>query len=100
MILYNVTVAIEKSAEEDWKVWMRDIHIPEVMATGAFKEYKFLRVMKEEEESTSYSVQYFAEDHAKLQTYLGQHAPGLQQKAGEAFPGKFAAFRTLLQEVE
>ncbi|WP_339607737.1 DUF4286 family protein [uncultured Roseivirga sp.] len=100
MILYNVTVAIEKTVEEDWKVWMRDIHIPEVMATGAFVEYKFFKVMREEEESSSYSIQYFAEDHSKLQAYLGQHAPGLQQKAGEAFPGKFAAFRTLLQEVE
>ncbi|KYG81395.1 uncharacterized protein DUF4286 [Roseivirga ehrenbergii] len=100
MILYNVTVAIEKTVEEDWKVWMRDIHIPEVMATGAFVEYKFFKVMREEEDSSSYSIQYFAENHSKLQTYLGQHAPGLQQKAGEAFPGKFAAFRTLLQAVE
>lgn len=100
MILYNVTVAIEKSVEEDWKVWMKDIHIPEVMGTGAFVTFKFFRVMKDEDDSSSYSIQFFADNMAKLQTYLGQHAPDLQRKSAEAFPNKFAAFRTLLQEVD
>jgi hypothetical protein len=100
MILYNVTVAIEKSVEEDWKVWMRDIHIPEVMATGTFIEFKFFRVMREEEDSTSYSIQYFADDMLKVQTYVAQHSPALQQKSQETFPGKFVSFRTLLQSVE
>ncbi|MFT6969567.1 MAG: hypothetical protein ACJAXB_001222 [Candidatus Endobugula sp.] len=100
MILYNVTIAIEKSVEENWKVWMRDIHIPEVMATGTFVDYKFFKVMLQEEETTSYSIQYFADSMLKVQTYVGQHSPKLQQKGHEAFPGMFVSFITLLQSVE
>ena len=60
MILYNVTVAIDKKVENDWLIWMKNVHIPEVMETNQFETYKFFKVMNTDDpESSSYSVQYF-----------------------------------------
>lgn len=101
MILYNVTVAIDIKVEEEWKIWMKQVHIPEVMETRKFVNHSFYKVMNnQEEESASYSIQYFAESMKELQLYLAIDAPELQQKVLIAFPNKFAAFRTVLQSVD
>lgn len=101
MILYNVTVAIDVTVEEEWKQWMKDVHIPEVMDTGKFVDYKFYRVMSSaQDDSASYSIQYFAESMKELQLYMAIDAPDLQKAVLAKFPDKFAAFRTVLETVD
>ena len=101
MILYNVTVAIDKKIETEWITWMKEVHIPEVMETNQFEEFKFFKVLNTEDpESFSYSVQYFAKGMKNIQMYMSIFAPELQQKALLKFPNQIAAFRTLLQSVE
>ncbi len=39
MIIYNVTVNVEKEVEEVWVNWMKETHIPEILATGLFHEH-------------------------------------------------------------
>ena len=100
MILYNVTVAIDKKVEHQWTEWMNKEHIPEVMATGQFEQYKFFKVLNTEDpESSSYSIQYFAKDMNQIKMYMAAFAPELQQKALQKFPNQMAAFRTLLESV-
>ena len=100
MILYNVTVAIDKKVENDWLIWMKNVHIPEVMETNQFETYKFFKVMNTDDpESSSYSVQYFSESLKNIQMYMAAFAPELQQKALLKYPNQMAAFRTLLEEV-
>tara|TARA_Y100000114_G_scaffold157319_1_gene189768 strand:- start:44241 stop:44690 length:450 start_codon:yes stop_codon:yes gene_type:complete len=100
MILYNVTVAIDKKVEKEWVKWMKDIHIPEVLATNQFLDHKFFKVLNTDDpESSSYSIQYFAEHMNNVQMYLSMFAPELQQKHHLQFPNQFAAFRTLLETV-
>ena len=100
MILYNVTVAIDKKVEQEWLVWMKSVHIPEVLETNQFVDHKFFKVLNAEDpETSSYSVQYFAEDMKHIQMYMAAFAPELQQKALIKFPNQMAAFRTLLEEV-
>ena len=33
MIIYNVTVGVDKSIEADWLAWMKEVHIPDVIKT-------------------------------------------------------------------
>ena len=100
MILYNVTVAVDKKIEQEWVIWMKNVHIPEVMDTNQFESFKFLKVMNTEDpESNSYSIQYFAEGIQNIQMYMAAFAPELQQKALNKWPNQIAAFRTLLESV-
>ena len=101
MILYNVTIAIDQSVEEEWVQWMKEVHIPEVMDTGKFNGHHFYRVMgKPDDEATTYSVQYLADSMKELQLYMAIDAPELQKAVQERFPDKFAALRTVLQSVD
>ncbi len=97
MILYNVTVNIDYEVQDEWLRWMREVHIPEVMATGLFTEHKFCRILAEEQGGASYSIQYFCKDRDTYDLYQSVFAPALQKKHSDRYEGKFVAFRTLLE---
>ena len=99
MILYNVTVSIDESIEKEWLTWMKEIHIPEVMAKGCFKENKICRILAEEEGGKAYSIQYFAPDMSTYIKYQNEFAADLQKEHSAKYAGKFAAFRTILEVV-
>jgi len=100
MLLYNVTVGIDKSLEAEWLIWMRDQHIPAIMATGYFKEYKMYKVLHDQgEDTTSYSVQFFAETIEEVLAYLEKSAPRIMEELRTTFKDRHVAFQTLLDEV-
>lgn len=99
MIMYNVTVSVDPEISDDWLNWMKEIHIPEVMGTELFDSYKIFKVLLQQDETLTFSVQYFTGTMAKLQQYHAIHAAGLQAKHLERYGDKVAAFRTILESV-
>ena len=99
MIVYNVTVKVEHSVHDDWMQWMKETHIPDVMKTGIFEDNKVMKVLVDEEDGATYSIQYRVESWEKLDDYQKNHAPALQQQHTKRYEGKFVAFRTLLEEM-
>lgn len=98
MILYNVTISIDKDVEPEWLRWMKQVHIPQVMATACFLEYRMLKMMHEDNpHSTSYAIQYTAESLEELERYQTDHASVLQEEHNQRYANKFAAFRSLLE---
>ena len=100
MLLYNVTVGVDKDIEEEWLQYMREKHIQDVLNTGLFVESKMYKVLHDQEEGTiSYSIQYFARSIEDVQQYLEVFAPALIEEHRKKFHNRHIAFRTLLQEV-
>ena len=99
MIIYNVTVNIENDVREEWLNWMKTVHIPDVMATGYFIENKICKVLVDEEQGTTYSIQYTAANMKQLEEYQRLHSPRLQKEHNDRYAGKTVAFRTLLEVV-
>jgi len=101
MILYNVTVNIEKHVEEEWVLWMKKTHIPDVLATGMFSENRFYKILHDSEDgSVNYSVQYFTDSIEKITEYQNKFAQKLQDDVKAKFQDKFVVFRTLLETVD
>jgi hypothetical protein len=100
MLLYNVTIGIDKEIEMEWLAWMKAEHIPDVMNCGMFIEYRFYRILTHDEEGTvSYCVQYYTDDIVKVRKYLDEFAPSLVEKHKIKYKDRHVAFRTLLEEV-
>ena len=99
MILYNVTVSIDAASEKDWLQWMKETHLPEVLATGHFAEAKIARILAEEQGGKAYSVQYYAHSMEAYEAYEKEHAPKLRADHQEKFGSRTAAFRTLLHVI-
>ncbi len=101
MIIYSVTISIDEDVHEEWVTWMKEVHIPDVMATGLFVENRFAKVLLAKDEGgVSYSIQYLCKSMSDLQKYQGSHAPRLQADHSKKYEGKFIAFRTLLETIE
>lgn len=97
MIIYNVTLSVDVDVHEEWLRWMKNTHIPDVMATGLFLNSRLVRVLAEEEGGVTYAVQYTAADMATYERYRNEHAPRLQAETQRLYGGRFHAFRTLLE---
>jgi len=101
MILYNVTVKVVNTVHDDWLVWMRDIHIPDVINTGLFTEYKMSKVLGEVEDGwTTYAIQYLSPSMEAFQKYQTDHAKALQADHTERYKNKYVAFRTLMEVIQ
>lgn len=99
MIIYNVTVKIDPEVHEEWFTWMKKKHIPDVLETGLFHDSRMAKVLIDEEDGITYSIQYRTDSFEKLDQYQKTAAPALQKEHTNRYEGKFVAFRTLLEEV-
>ena len=102
MIIYNVTCNVEKHMAENWLQWMRDEHLPDVMGTGCFKDYKILKLINQEEDDhgVNYAIQYTCESHEILNKYRTEHGPGLQAKTLAKFGDQVMAYRSVLEVIK
>jgi hypothetical protein len=99
MIVYNVTINVHDEIKDEWVKWMKETHLPQVMETGLFENYSMYKLLtrQEDEEGTTYCLQYFCrslEDYEKYQTGF---APALQAETSKKFAGKFFAFRSIME---
>lgn len=99
-MIYNVTVSIDSNIHKEWLRWMNTKHIPDVMATGCFKEARISKVHGEEDGGLTYAITYLSPSEEKFSEYEEKYAPALQQEHTEKYKGQFAAFRTLLSVIE
>ena len=79
MILYNITVSIDYDVHQEWLIWMKEVHIPDVLSTGLFLKSKIAKIHAEEEGGISYSIQYYLNSWENYQDYQSSFAEELQK---------------------
>lgn len=100
MFIYNVTVKVSHHRVEEWLEWMREVHIPELMGTGFFKDHQICELLNVEEEGgKTFAVQYFLETKSDYNRYQELHAPKFQAASHEKFGEDALGFRTLMMKI-
>ena len=100
MVIYNVTVKVERSIAAGWVKWMKEEHIPDIIATGCFTHATILRLLEtDESEGPTYAVQYHAESKALYNRYISNFADEMRKKAFDKWGDKFIAFRSVMEVV-
>jgi hypothetical protein len=102
MILYSVTIIVKKDVEAEWKKWMSGIHLPNVMRTGYFNEFKFYKISIPAglPDETTYVVHYKCKNIDDYFAYAQNEAHRLREEHASKFPGKFTAARAIMEEVK
>jgi hypothetical protein len=100
MLLYNVTVILEEDAAQEWLIWMKEVHIPEVMATGKFVSNRLLKVVDSPNEGVTYCTQYIADNLAAYDDYQENYASELQAAMHQKFENRYVSFRTLMEYID
>lgn len=101
MFLYNITVGIDREVENEWIQWMKKEHIPDVLNTKLFFDYKFYKVLQDQDDgNVSYSVQYFARSLDEVMIFFENFSPAIMNRLQLRYKDKHVAFMTLLEEVQ
>ena len=100
MYIYNVTLKVDPAVENDWLIWMKEEHIPEVVGTGCFTHAVVLQLIEvDNSDGPTYAIQYHAPSKGLYNTYIEQHAGRMRQKSIDKWGDRFVAFRSVLQVV-
>lgn len=100
MLLYNVTVKIEKDTASEWLEWMRTVHIPDVLNTQQFTGSRISKLLDQpDDDDPTYVIQYECESMEQFNHYISIFAPALRDEFNTRYKDRFVAFRTLMEVV-
>lgn len=100
MIIYNDTIILEESIEQEWLSYIKEVHIPAIMATGCFSSYQILTIIDSPNEGVTYCVQYMADTMEKFQEFYRIHLYNFQDQHQERFTNQFVMFNTVMKTVD
>ena len=101
MIIYNVTTLVAHTVKELWVEWMKQKHIPEVMAKGCFVKHQFVQLLElDETEGVTYAIQYYAETLDAYNKYIELYAPSLRDDSLKNWGKEVIAFRSIMQLID
>lgn len=87
-LVYEVTAVVERELAEEWERYMRERHIPDVLATGWFTRAALVRA-----QGGHYRICYRAKTPADLERYLAEAAPALRAEFTARYPAGVALTR-------
>ncbi|MEO6540744.1 MAG: DUF4286 family protein [Ferruginibacter sp.] len=100
MIIYNVTIKIQRSISDAWLQWLKEEHIPQIIQTGCFTHAVILQLLEvDDTDGPTFAVQYFAESKALYNNYIQNHAAAMRQNGFNKWGDQFIAFRSVMQVV-
>lgn len=95
MIIYEITVVVQSNLIEAYEKYMREHHIPDLLATNYFRAAYFTRAAE-----NRYRIQYHAHDEAALNEYLNREARRLRADFTAHFPEGIEVAREIWEIVE
>ena len=100
MFIYNVTIKIQNPIHKEWLQWLKEEHVPDVLATGCFSKATIVRLLEvDDTEGPTYAIQYLAESKALYNHYIEKFAGTMRQKSFDKWGDKFIAFRSVMQVI-
>ena len=99
MLVYTITVNVERSVSEDWLVWMKDNFLNAIVRTGLFEKYNAFKVLHDSDGDT-FTFQFFCKDMVEYKKFQDEHKSDILHLLMNSFPNKIVYFNTLLEELE
>ncbi len=101
MIIYNITTKVHNSISTEWLLWLKEVHVKEVMESECFTEYKIVKLLEiDEVEGPTFAVQFFADSKALYNRYIEKFAGEMRNRSFEKWGDKFISIRSVMQIVD
>ncbi len=100
MILYNITIIIEDSMQEEWLGWMNKNFVDRVMDTELFASSRLLKVLDSPNEGITYCIQFIADNISLYHQFKQDHEPVILEDLSSRFANRFVSFSTLMELID
>jgi len=99
MIIYLIHIDVEKKIDNNWFLWMKNEHIPEIMDLKIFKKNEIWKIKNSSKKYNSYYIKYYTESLDNYKLYEKKHAMGIKKKHSIKYKNNFNIKREILQLV-
>jgi len=100
MILFNITVIIDDSINDEWVSWINEHFISEAMATDLIVSNRLLKVLDSPNEGITYCLQFVLDDIGSYKSFQENKYAALMEKHTVKFNNKFVSFSTLMEFID
>lgn len=101
MIIYNTTYHVTDKVYASFLNWIKEKHIPHMIAEGKFSDARVSKVIsQEEQEGNSVSVQLTAVNMESYSAWNQQYGDLFRMEIASLFSGEVLYFCTFLEVIE
>ena len=101
MLIFNTTYKVSTKVNDRWLNWTKEYHIPFMLESGSFIKAQITKIVgSEDEEGTSYSVQFHIDDMDTLMKWHKNNASAFQNSCADAFGNEVSFFSTVLELID
>lgn len=101
MLIYNTTFHVDMSDARNFVIYLHEIYIPAVSASGELKNPRLTRILNhKEEQSECFSLQFETESSGSLHKWFSSQGNKLNQDMLTTFENRIVGFPTLMEVIE
>lgn len=101
MLIYNMTIKIGWTIQQNWLVWMREVYIPRIMQSGFFTKYQLVRLLEiDEDEGPTYALQLYALNIENYHRFVEENLPEIERTNYDKWGSDVFFFSTLMEIIE
>lgn len=100
MIIFNTTYLVHPQLEQRFLTWVRETYVPQIKELGLLKSPRLLKVLTDEKDGISFSLQWEAESISVMGQFGKKHQSQLEALVSKTFGEGVLFFSTHLKEYE
>lgn len=101
MYTVNITTKVDHDILTDWLLWQKDVHIPALMDTGCFEQYRFQQLLSQDDEDGKvFVLQLVTASKESYHTFLENFERDLKNDSFSKWGENCFEFRSLLQNID
>lgn len=101
MLIFNTTFVVSDKMHDKWMKWVREQHLPFMLESDILSKPQIAKIMGvEEQDGTSYSVQFHVKDMNDLEKWHVQYAQKFELQFSQKFGSEVLFFATVLEIIE
>lgn len=100
MIIYNITTLVSWPIHNDWKEWMINEQIPQIIGTQLFTHHRMVKLLEvNEDEGPTYALQLYISNLANFNLYREKHLEEFRKKEKLAWGELAISFASLMEVI-
>ncbi len=100
MYIYNITFNVDKEIEKDWLKYIKENFIPAMLKSGLLHTALTSKIMVDETQGNSYSIQFSANNKEDLERFIQEELYPLLNQLHLKFSPKMVYFATKLDVID
>ncbi len=100
MYIYNITFNVDPEIEQAWLHYIQNTFIPQMLKSGLLNKSVTSKIMVDEAQGTSYSIQFMADKQEDLKKFIKEELYPILNQLHLKFSPKMVYFATELDVID